>query len=342
MSNDLLLLLDTAVDSAQGSESSKDAGYYIRRAREQNTYNSYKSALKQLSIWSGMSMPLPTTPEFILDYLLYRTKQSKPAAPSTLYHIVSAIRFAHEVLVGEGTENPADNKMIRLFLSGYKKERVDNGWRKKQAPALSLDELTRMIIATSDDLRGMRDKAFILCGTIGCFRENELTGLKVDQIIDLNKENMVFDMGGVKADRLNEKNNTKVLANWSNDLHAVSAVNAWLRESNIDEGYIFRTITRWGVVDDRRDKAGNPLPMSHNSANRIIRSAAKRAGLENCDSYTVHSLRATFISICREYEIPDEKIVLQSNHRDAKNLNIYDRPADFIRMSPAVIMAAYL
>jgi len=338
MGSSELTILETALEKAKNlplvEGMSKDANYYRKKAKADNTYRSYRSALKDFVKWSGIDMPLPTTSTVVLAYLEAKAQSTPQPAPSTLYHRIAALRYAQLIL---GYADPADSKPVREFLSGYNKDRVEcDGWKAKKAPALELGELIQLVASFENDLRGIRDKAMVLVAVVGSFRENELTSLKVEQISHQTDKDIVFDMGGIKHDSTNKKGNTKVLCAWPGPLNPITALNEWIRESGIESGYIFRSITRWGEVVDNVDKEGSIKPMSHNTANKIIKQAAERAGLKDYNQYTVHSLRATFVTLARDMGIPDNKIIRQTNHKSELTLPVYDRPKDAVKHSPAV------
>ena len=68
----------------------------------------------------------------------------------------------------------------------------------------------------------------------------------------------------------------------------VRAMREWLEESGIETGFIFRAINRW---DELREK-----PLHPDSINTILKTCAKKCGLDFIDEISSHSTRRGFAS----------------------------------------------
>ena len=311
----------------QPPASSQTADDYTRRAYAENTYRAYQSDLKDFVAWTGIPYPFPTTPEVVKQYLVDRARELSPA---TLEHRLAALKFLHRLL---DYPDPTDNARLRTVLRGIRREWAVQRRAPKQAPALTLAQLAAMIKIMATSLHDRRDKAYILMGLFGAFRQSELTGLHVDQL-SFVEQGIVIKMGQTKGDQLNQYRQWKVIPKGRSGFCPVGALQAWLRDAEIEAGPVFRGIDRYGNI------LGKPL--SHTTTNRIIKKWVKETGLENADQYSGHSLRASFITVARELRIPDPLIALQSHHRDLRVLNDYYRPEMAFAQSPAVeVMAAW-
>ncbi len=325
-----LMPLDLEVHKALRHNAARPqtADDFTRQAYAENTYRAYQSDLKDFVAWTGISNPFPTTPEVVKQYLVDRAPVLSPA---TLEHRLAALKFLHRLL---DYPDPTDNALLRTVLRGIKRDWAAQGAAPKQAPALTLVQLVAMIRAMGTSLHDRRDKAYILMGLFGAFRQSELTGLYVDQLTFV-EQGIVIKMGQTKGDPLNQYRQYKAIPKGQGGFCPVEAVEVWMQEAGIEGGPVFRGIDRHGNILEK--------PLSHTTTNRIIKKWVNEAGIEQADHYSGHSLRASFITVARELRVPDPFIALQSHHRDLRVLNDYYRPEMAFAQNPAEeVMAAWV
>lgn len=318
-----IVSLQHAIEQALTTRSpsgAKDARYYARKSYAENTYRAYKSDLKDFIAWTGIPNPLPTTSELIKTYLVERAES---LSPSTLEHRLAALSFIHRVL---NYGDPTQDEELKAVLRGIKRDRVENGWAPNQAPAFTLTQVVAMVRVMGGALRDLRDRAYLLVGVFGAFRQSEMTTMARDQLKFVER-GLVIKMGATKGDPLNEYRTWKAIPKGQGDCCPVTALEAWLDKSAIKEGFVFRGINRHGTVLHK--------PLSHTSSNQIIKRWAVRAGVEAAERCSGHSLRASFITVARELKIPDYRIALQSHHRDLRVINDYYRPEMAFEQNPA-------
>lgn len=308
----------------------KDATYYLRKAKSENTWRAYRSDVRHFVAWAGIADPFPTTPEVIGRYLMDCAQDpAQPQAPSTLAHRLAALSFVH---TARGFADPTQDPYVRELLRGIRRDRVDEGWEEAQAPTFSLGQLIAMIGPMGRSPHDLRDKAYILTGLFAALRQSELTRLRVEQL-QAAEHGLVIRMGPTKTDPLNERRHMKALPKGPDGFCPVQALEAWLRTGGISEGPVFRGIDRHGNVSTR--------PLSHTTTNRIIKKWVSRAGLPQAERFSGHSLRASFVTVARELRIPDAVIARQSHHRDLRTLDLYDRPQQVFDGNPSLeVMAA--
>jgi len=331
--NQSLSTLDWSVaNQAIGQTLNDDAlketsAYYLRKAYSENTFEGYRSSLIHFIRWTGHPDPFPTTPEMVRHYLI---SFANTLSPSTLNHRLAAISFVHRL---REYRDPTDDQIVKSVMRGIRRDRVDKGWIPAQAKTFDLPQARRMLGQMSDSVRDIRDKAFLLAGLVGAFRTRELTRLHTDQIHEFEK-GLVISLGKTKNDQLNKVKKYKVLpAIDDHPLCPVRALKAWLNILD-REGYVFTGINRHGDV--------GISPVTHPTANAIVKKWVKTFDHEAIDSYSCNSLRASFITIARQLHIPDPIIAKQTLHMDLSTLNIYDRPEIAIENSPAsAFMAAF-
>jgi len=66
-----------------------------------------------------------------------------------------------------------------------------------------------------------------------------------------------------------------------------------------------------------------------------LQTRAHRTGLDTAKTYSIHLLRASFVTILRGLEVPDPHIARQTHHTNMATLSVYDRPEQALRGSPA-------
>ena len=305
------------------SSQSETTAYYLSKAYADNTYASYKTDLIHFIRWTGHPDPFPTTTELVLHYL---TCFAQELAPSTLQHRVAALSFIHRL---RGLYDPTQDYRVKGILRGIRKDKTEKGWQKKQAATINLNELKMMIDAMSDSLRDARDKALLLTGLIGAFRPHELATLKMDQLYRVDGA-IVISLGQTKNDQLSELKKFKVLPSIEHQLCPVRALDHWLQLADIKTGNIFRGISRHGKL--------NGTSISHPTLNGIIKKWTGIVDSESNRYFSGNTLRASFITIARQLNIPDPIITKQTLHQDLKTLCIYDRPEMAVKDSPAITL----
>jgi len=314
------------VIEAKDGSGEKNPEYYARKAYSDNTYRSYRSDFQDFAEWAGVEKPIPVTTAVVVQYL---SDRAEILAPTTLQHRVAALSFIHRLL---GYDDPTKSGAVTAVLRGIRKDRKDNGWKEDQAPAFTVGQFTNMIELMGASIHDMRDKAFLLVGLFGAFRQGELTGLTVERLKEIEGLGYAVEMGIVKQDQVASKKVNKPLPLLPNSkMCPVTALKAYMDEAGIDAGPVFRGINRYGRVGEKA--------MSHPTANRIVQKWAKRALIPNGDEYSVHSLRASFVTVLRGLGVSDALIARQTDHRNLATMQIYDRPENAFDDSPVAWLA---
>jgi integrase len=286
--------------------------HLLRASMADNTWRSYAADIADFRRWCGNDTPFPTTGRVVAHYLKDR---SDTLSPSTLAHRLAAIRF---VQTRGGYPDPTADALVRDVMTGIRRTRAQKGWRPARAPALLLEDLVRICThpGLDDSLRGRRDRALILVGFVGAFRQSELTGV---QCMDLVKDNqgLLIQMGVTKIDQTASRDHRKALQRIGGELCPVTALEAWLDAAGITEGPVFRGIARNGEVLE--------IGLSHTAANRALRRRAKDAGVSYAEELSCHSLRAGFVTAARKARAQNWQIMRQTGHADERTLTTYDR-----------------
>ncbi|CAH0990246.1 hypothetical protein SIN8267_00338 [Sinobacterium norvegicum] len=133
-------------------------------------------------------------------------------------------------------------------------------------------------------LQALRNRALLLIGFWFGLRASSLVRLKAEQLqIDFDRQppTLTIYLADSKTDReaRGEQKSLKMLQR----LCPVAALIDWLAASQIEQGYVFSKVTRWGCVE-----SAALLP---NSLNKLIRTVFRAAGIDGVGEYSSHSLR---------------------------------------------------
>ena len=116
---------------------------------------------------------LPATPAHVCAFLAAYGRDRKA---TTTQRAAMAIGKAHRLA---GLANPIDHEHVRRTLAGLRRTK---GVAPRQAAPLCTDEVEKLARATSDDLRGLRDRALVLVGYVGAFRRSELAAFNAEDL----------------------------------------------------------------------------------------------------------------------------------------------------------------
>lgn len=317
-------------DVAENAYYDQLEAYYRKKSYAENTYRSYKSDLQDFINWSNYDLPFPTTTTQIKHYLMDRADS---LAPTTLNHRIAAFSFIHRYM---DVDDPTKDSRLRSILSGIRKDRLDDDWESSQAPALTLEQIKKLINSIDDDVRGLRDRTLILVGLICAFRQSELSKLKIEWL-KLEEQGYVYRVKRSKTDQDATKRRYKVIPYGKGKMCPVKAIDELKAEMGAKKGPLFRGLSK----SDNFLKNG----VSHTTVNRIIKKWVEKSGIitekdpeerkAKIKTYSCHSLRASFITILRAMDVPDSKIMRQTHHTNINILDMYDRPDMQFKHSPA-------
>lgn len=247
------------------------ANPYLKAATSDNTRKAYKSDVRHYEMWGGN---LPATTESIINYLqAYASKLN----PRTLARRLIALRHWHDYQqFPDPTNHPAIAKMLTGILRIH-------GQPKNKARALTPDELESIAAFLHNDhsLTALRDNALLQIGFFGALRRSELVAIRFEDI-QWEKQGIVILLPSSKTDQTHE-GQTSVIPYGNNTLCPISALQAWLNISNLNNGPIFRRISAKNYLGHHQL---TPL-----SINQILKKRATQAGIAHADEFSSHSLR---------------------------------------------------
>lgn len=309
---------------------------FAEHARAPNTLRAYRSDWADFTAWCaarGLSA-LPASAEAVTLYVAERASGAGERAlkVSTLERRLAAISQAHRAC---GYESPASTKTEPLHSVWAGLVRVKGRARAKVAPALTPDVVAMVEALPVLELPGggraltaaaRRDRALLLVGFAGALRRSEIAALQV--------EHLAFSADGLRVVIPRSKSDQEG-AGATLGLHygerpltcPVRAAREWLRAHAITEGPVFRSIDRHGNVGAQ--------PLDGGSVARIVKRAARRAGLDDA-LYAGHSLRAGFATQAARAGKHERAIMRHTRHKSERVLREYIRDGQLFDENPSL------
>jgi integrase/recombinase XerD len=162
----------------------------------------------------------------------------------------------------------------------------------------------------ADTLAGLRDRAILSVGLQVGFRRAEIAALNVGDL----HQNRGFD--ALRVVRKGGRREALAI-----NLQAAQRIRAYLDiagHSDDIEGPLFRPVR--GNQKKKFDASGR---MDPDAIDRMVRKYAAKIGLGR--GYSVHSMRATFITTALENGAQLEDVQKAAGHRDPSTTKLYDR-----------------
>ena len=238
---------------------------------------------------------------------------------------------------------------VRLSRVGISKilQRVIAGslgtdrWEKGTIP--SLDAAERSLVASdlqSDPLETLAARALLLNGYWAAFRGNEVAVLKWSDLRSVSK-GIEWRVRSAKNDQLGNGARTAVPRIDDPFLCAVQAMDTY--RSGV-ESFLGRSVgANDPVFFSIKDSTANDIrPLSRAALAETVNRVATAAGLPD-GPYSVHSLRAGFVTDAIDAGVNAEQIALHGRWKNAKSLGPYYRRAQIWgKSNPASQIASLL
>lgn len=291
---------------------------YVNNSKAKNTRKAYRADWSDFIAWCARfhRHALPALPETVAYYLAHESLRLKV---STLERRLATISEAHKAA---GHDSPTQHAQVRLVWSGIKREKGTA--QRHMKPALTR-HLRAMVERLPDSLVGCRDRAILLLGFAGAMRRSELVGLVVADLA-FTDEGLVVVIRKSKTDQSGEGRKIGIPFGTQTETCPVKAVQKWLDESRIDEGPVFRAVSRGGLI---RETALSDRVVA-NLVKRTLTSAGKSS-----NRYAGHSLRAGLITQAAMSGVSERAIQEQSGHKSLLVLRRYIRDGSLFRENAA-------
>ena len=302
-------------------------------AKSPNTLNGYASDWEDFDIWCRHKrfQSLPTSPQVVAAYLSDRAMNSwcgpsgklrkmtvkAPLRLPTLLHRLWGIKYKHKE---HGYQFDTTCREIENVVCGLRRQ---NTIQEERKDPLLLSDIRGMVENLPNTLTGIRDKALLLVGFVSAMRRSEIAALKMS--------NLKFVEEGIELHLNWSKTGGRdiPIPYGSNPMTCpVRSLKAWLKEANITEGAIFRSVNKHGQIrDEPLTGAAIALIVKRNSyvQDKIVRAVERG---EHAPSYAGHSLRAGFCTTAAIQGVPEHLIMAQAGHKKSDTTKKYIRIAD--------------
>lgn len=273
--------------------------------------------------------PIPAEPAGLSAFVSW-LRDERGCSPATIRRRLAGVAWVHR-LAG----HPID--LRHALVSGAVAGVAEEAPPQRQAAALLLVDLHRLLAKAGTGLAGARNRALLLLGWAGALRRSELVALRVDvprpgeapwSHVQLTSEGLMVRLIRSKGER-ERPVEIGIPRGTAPETCPVRAVETWLREASLRHGPLFRPVSTKGIVE--------PRGLSGEAVRKLVRQIAARAGVEGTalEPISAHSLRAGFITEAYKRGLDDESIMGHSRHKDLRTMRRYVRRARLVTSSVA-------
>lgn len=232
---------------------------HARGALAGNTERAYRADTSIFNAWciSHRLRPLPADPETVSRFIDEMAQTKKPA---TVRRYLAAISKLH---AAAGLPSPTREEIVRLAVRRMNRTR---GTRQDQAMALGWDAARRMIAGSgTGHLIDLRDIALLLLAYDTLARRSEIVAIDVEDVTVADDGNGTVLLRRSKTDQ-EGAGDVRFLA-----AATIQAIHKWQRAAGIEQGAIFRSVSKGGRVGGR---------ISARDVSRIFKKMAARVGID--------------------------------------------------------------
>ena len=245
---------------------------HIEGAYAPNTIRAYRVDMQEFIDYceNRDALALPASPEVVAEFLVSVIGTGPKSA--TIRRKLSSISGIHRL---SNLPDPTTHSEVRIAM---RKMYRQLGRNAEQAYGITLPLLEKLLAATSQDLRGKRDRTLLLMAHDTLRRQSELASLRIEDIDHLSDDGASVLLRRSKTDQ-------EGAGKWLHlSARTALALQLWIGSASISNGLILR-----GVVG--RNKITGQL--SDGQISRIYKRLARRAGLSEPTIKTIsgHSLR---------------------------------------------------
>jgi site-specific recombinase XerD len=179
---------------------------------------------------------LPAQPETVAQYI--RKLSDGRLKSSSIKIAVASIAAIHNL---NSVTDPTQHADVKIEMRRMYRRL---GRYAKQAYGINKELLNKMVTATEDSLRGIRDKAILLVAYDSLCRRSELVSLELEDV-------SISFSGEVKLKLRKSKTDPHGIGkNLYLSNKAQQALKDWINKAKISSGKLFRAITPYGKVKE--------------------------------------------------------------------------------------------
>jgi integrase len=294
------------------------AASYIEKSKAENTRRAYRADWQDFTAWCEKyrRSALPASPDTVAYYLADRSQKLKT---STLQRRLATIAEAHRTA---GHDLPTRHAQVKLVWAGIRREK---GTAQAHMKPVLTKHIRLMVTHLPKSLLGVRDRALILLGFAGALRRSELVGLDVTDLA-IGDEGLVVVIRKSKTDQGGEGRKIGIPFGRYEETCPVRAVQAWLEQSGIGAGPVFRSVNKHGHVMEGR--------LSDKAVAEVVKRSLVAAG-KSARRFAGHSLRAGLITQAAMAGVSERAIQDQSGHKSLTVMRRYIRDGSLFRENAA-------
>jgi integrase len=317
---------------------------YVDAARSANTVRGYDADWRHFAAWCarGGVVPCPADPRDVARYLVElvdgRRGSSgewieRPRRVATLERRLAGIRQHHRV---EGAPFDVSNRVLRDTWHGIRRCHV----AAPRAKEPTVTEIVRELVSALPlKLVGVRDRAILLLGFAGALPRSELVAIDVADCT-AHEDGLVITLRGSRTNPDGGPDEIGVPRGAHLETCPVRALEGWLAAAEIDEGPVFRPVSRYGTVRAQRLSpwgVARIIKRAVEEARAVARARGNEALAVSLDParYAGHSLRSGFIISAAAAGVAERDIVRHTRHKRMEKLERYIRHATVLRHNAA-------
>jgi integrase len=289
---------------------------YVLASKEPATRRAYNSDWRLFCAWceSHNLCSLPALPETVALYISYLADPKDGSAkrkPATIDRKITSINSKHKEAK---LASPAlmTHKVLAAALQGIRRKA---GTAQTMKRPLTLECVLKILDCLEGPIAAPRDRALVLIGYGGGLRRSELAGIEVKHVKD-NSEGMTILLPRSKTD--SEGKGRLVEYSWGTKKETcpVTALQNWLAIAGIREGFVFRSVSRYGSIGPK---------LRSDTIGRLVQKLVAKAGIDNPEEYGGHSLRAGFVTEASANGATNDQIMKQTGHKSEAMVRRYSR-----------------
>lgn len=285
---------------------------YRKSSKARNTIIAYNRAwadFEDFCVKTLHTVAMPAGADIVSAYVAHLADVGAKVA--TIEQRIAAIASAHK---DAKHDDPTALQLVCETMAGIRREL---GVAPTQKAPLIRDDIRHVALLLGDDVAGLRDRAVILLGFAGAFRESELADLNVEDL-QFTETALFVRVRKSKTDQEKKGRIKQIpLLSEANALFCpVTAVSAYVAAAELASGPLFRKIDRWGKVWDKRIR---PAAIAF-----IVKRAVANAGYDKAE-FAGHSLRAGFVTQADMDDVPLHEIQEVTWHKSSDMVRRYIR-----------------
>ncbi|QJD81526.1 tyrosine-type recombinase/integrase [Spirosoma rhododendri] len=281
-----------------------EAREYLRAGLQgsANSQRAFTTDIRQYSDWCEHNS-YPLTPLSAVALVEYVTFLGRTRSFFTIQRHLASLAKLHRQ---HNVPSPTTDEQFKVFMKGVKLKKTA---RQKQAPDFSVKQLRQAIDSLPHTPTGIRNRAILLLGFTGAFRRSELASLDVNHLL-IDDAGLVIRLHRSKTNQFGEIEEKAVAYANEPEYCPIGALQQWLAVIDREQGPLFVRIRKGERVTQAR--------LSDEWVNVLVQ---QQLG----ESFTAHSLRASFVTVAKANGADDLEVMNQTKHRTTTMIQRYDR-----------------